>query len=131
MFKATQKAVPPNTHELLTNANSHELFTKHNIPEMDEQSGDVLKSKENLAPVVASIGMENGVVVLRDDLAGVHELDPSSTSHLWILKTTFPSPHELEISNSPTSLASSPYEFVCARIARASNFKQSCTGAQQ
>jgi hypothetical protein len=109
MFKATQKAVPPNTHELLTNANSHELFTKHNIPEMDEQSRDVLKSKEKLALVVASIGVENGGAMSRDDLAGVHELDPES--HMTSLDTEnyLPSPHELEISNSPTRLASSSH----------------------
>jgi hypothetical protein len=76
---------------------------------MDEQSRDVLKLKEKLAPVVASIGMENGGVVSRDDLPGVHELDPKS--HITSLDTEnyLPSPHELEISNSPTSLASSSY----------------------
>ncbi|KAH8774803.1 hypothetical protein BGZ57DRAFT_982173 [Hyaloscypha finlandica] len=109
MFKATQKAVPPNTHELLPNANSHELFTKHNIPEMDEQSRDVLKSKEKLALVVASIGVENGGAMSRDDLAGVHELDPEN--HITSLDTEnyLTSPHELEISNSPTRLASSSH----------------------
>jgi hypothetical protein len=63
---------------------------------MDEQSGDVLKSKEKLAPVVASIGVENGGAMSRDDLAGVHELDPKS--HITSLDTEnyLPSPHELE-----------------------------------
>jgi hypothetical protein len=76
---------------------------------MGEQYRDVLKSKEKLAPIVASVGMENGGEVSRDDLAGVHEL--GTKSHITSLDTEnyLPSPHEVEILNSPTRLVSSSH----------------------
>jgi hypothetical protein len=97
--EATEKAVPPNTHELLTNANSHELFTKYNVPEMDEQDSGVLKPKAKLVSVVADVWPDNEDPVPREDLTGVHEFDPES--HIKTLggDDYLPSVQELEISD--------------------------------
>jgi hypothetical protein len=93
---AIAKSVSPIKHELFTNANSHELFTKHNIPEMDEQSSGTLKRKETLVQVVGGVRTENESAVPRDEVAGVQELDPQSYIIALAPENGFASAHELE-----------------------------------
>ena len=93
--------MPPNTHELITNANSHELFTKHNVPELEEQNNQVLKGKQKLVedvPISTEGASTGEVFESRGKSADVRELDPKSRIISLDTGDNLFAPHELETS---------------------------------
>ena len=99
----SEKLVPPNTHELITNASSHELFTKHNVHELEEQNNAMLEEKQKVVQhvrIVAKTGPAEGVFGSRGKSAVVHDLDAKSRSTALDTVEYLHFPHELETSET-------------------------------
>jgi hypothetical protein len=80
-----EKPLKPDTHELITTANTHKMSTKHNVPEMDEQNS----GEPN--PAVAAIES-------RGQRETLHKPDPASHITSLTSHEQLPSPQELENS---------------------------------